>query len=100
MVAVVVPSPAWSEVLEATSRTICAPMFSNLFSSSISLTTVTPSLVRNARQALTDRVRLVPNHELLLQRRNRRFDVLELSCPHLQHLPRHRACRSSPPFPR
>src|SRR5438094_4683460 len=45
MVAVVVPSPAWSEVLEATSRTICAPMFSNLFSSSISLATVTPSLV-------------------------------------------------------
>src|SRR5437868_10000200 len=45
MVAVVVPSPAWSEVLEATSRTICAPMFSNLSSSSISLATVTPSLV-------------------------------------------------------
>jgi hypothetical protein len=44
-VAVVVPSPAWSEVLEATSRTICAPMFSNLSSSSISLATVTPSLV-------------------------------------------------------
>ncbi len=44
-VAVVVPSPALSEVLEATSFTICAPMFSNLFSSSISLATVTPSLV-------------------------------------------------------
>ena len=44
-VAVVVPSPAWSEVFEATSRTICAPMFSNLSSSSISLATVTPSLV-------------------------------------------------------
>src|SRR6266849_651909 len=44
-VAVVVPSPAMSEVLEATSRTICAPMFSNLSSSSISLATVTPSLV-------------------------------------------------------
>ena len=29
-VAVVVPSPARSLVLEATSRTICAPMFSNL----------------------------------------------------------------------
>src|SRR6516162_2684038 len=43
-VAVVVPSPAWSEVLLATSRTICAPMFSNLSSSSISLATVTPSL--------------------------------------------------------
>ena len=34
-----------SEVLDATSRTICAPMFSNLSSSSISLATVTPSLV-------------------------------------------------------
>src|SRR6266446_3634237 len=44
-VAVVVPSPATSEVLLATSLTICAPMFSNLFSSSISLATVTPSLV-------------------------------------------------------
>src|ERR1700676_1787507 len=45
IVAVVVPSPAWSEVREATSRTIWAPMFSNLSSSSISLATVTPSLV-------------------------------------------------------
>src|SRR5258708_283286 len=45
MVAVVVPSPACSEVFEATSRTIWAPMFSNLFSSSISFATVTPSLV-------------------------------------------------------
>ena len=44
-VAVVVPSPAWSLVLVATSRTICAPMFSNLSESSISLATVTPSLV-------------------------------------------------------
>src|SRR5882724_919902 len=45
MVAVVVPSPALSLVFEATSRTIWAPMFSNLSSSSISLATVTPSLV-------------------------------------------------------
>src|SRR6201987_1026155 len=44
-VAVVVPSPAVSLVLEATSRPICAPIFSNLSSSSISLATVTPSLV-------------------------------------------------------
>src|SRR5215471_13658780 len=44
-VAVVVPSPAKSEDFEATSRTICAPMFSNLSSSSISFATVTPSLV-------------------------------------------------------
>src|SRR6266480_4256874 len=44
-VAVVVPSPATSEVLEATSFTICAPMFSNLSFSSISFATETPSLV-------------------------------------------------------
>jgi hypothetical protein len=44
-VAVVVPSPATSEVLLATSRTICAPRFSNGSSSSTSFATVTPSLV-------------------------------------------------------
>ena len=44
-VAVVVPSPATSEVLVATSFTICAPMFSIGSASSISLATVTPSLV-------------------------------------------------------
>jgi hypothetical protein len=44
-VAVVVPSPALSLVLEATSLTICAPMFCSLSLSSISLATDTPSLV-------------------------------------------------------
>src|SRR5690606_35805203 len=44
-VAVVVPSPALSEVFEATSLTSWAPMFSNLSFSSISLATDTPSLV-------------------------------------------------------
>src|SRR3972149_3571291 len=44
-VAVVVPSPATSEVLEATSRSILAPRFSMGSSRSISLATVTPSLV-------------------------------------------------------
>src|SRR5690242_10949127 len=44
-VAVVVPSPARSLVLVATSLTICAPMFSRASESSISLATVTPSLV-------------------------------------------------------
>jgi hypothetical protein len=44
-VAVVVPSPARSFCFDATSRTIWAPMFSNLSASSISLATVTPSLV-------------------------------------------------------
>src|SRR5438105_11936323 len=44
-VAVVVPSPATSLVLVATSRTICAPMFWKRSARSISLATVTPSLV-------------------------------------------------------
>src|SRR5512132_215364 len=44
-VAVVVPSPATSEVFDATSFTICAPMFSNLSLSSTSFATDTPSLV-------------------------------------------------------
>src|SRR5579864_1992838 len=44
-VAVVVPSPATSDVLLATSRTICAPMFSSGSGRSISFATVTPSLV-------------------------------------------------------
>jgi len=44
-VAVVVPSPATSLVLVDTSRTSCAPMFSNGSSSSISLAMETPSLV-------------------------------------------------------
>src|SRR5882724_12666881 len=44
-VAVVVPSPAMSLVLLATSRTNCAPIFSNGFSTSISLAMVTPSLM-------------------------------------------------------
>ena len=44
-VAVVVPSPATSLVLVATSLTSCAPMFSNGSSSSISFAMVTPSFV-------------------------------------------------------
>jgi hypothetical protein len=44
-VAVVVPSPAMSLVLVATSRTNCAPWFSKTSSSSISRAMVTPSLV-------------------------------------------------------
>ena len=44
-VAVVVPSPATSDVLEDTSFTICAPMFSNLSANSISFATDTPSFV-------------------------------------------------------
>ncbi len=44
-VAVVVPSPATSLVLDATSRHSCAPMFSFGSFSSTSLATVTPSFV-------------------------------------------------------
>ena len=44
-VAVVVPSPATSFVLLATSLTTCAPIFSTASSSSISLAIVTPSFV-------------------------------------------------------
>ena len=44
-VAVVVPSPATSFVLLAASRTIWAPMFSNLSFNSISFATETPSFV-------------------------------------------------------
>ena len=51
-VAVVVPSPATSLVLLATSRTMRAPMFSYLSSRSISLATVTPSLVTNGEPKL------------------------------------------------
>ena len=40
-----VPSPATSEVFDATTLTSLAPMFSNGSGSSISLETVTPSLV-------------------------------------------------------
>src|SRR3954451_5737329 len=60
MVAVVVPSPATSLVLDATSRTICAPMFSNLSESSISLATVTPSLVIRGAPKLLSRTTLRP----------------------------------------
>jgi len=45
IVAVVVPSPATSFVFVAACFSICAPMFWNAFSSSISLATVTPSCV-------------------------------------------------------
>src|SRR6201992_1825769 len=59
-VAVVVPSPAMSLVFEARARTICAPMFSNLSASSISLETVTPSLVIRGAPKLLSRTTLRP----------------------------------------
>src|SRR5687768_16152808 len=59
-VAVVVPSPATSEVLLATSLTICAPMFSSASFSSISFATVTPSLVMVGAPNFRSRMTLRP----------------------------------------
>ena len=59
-VAVVVPSPATSLVLVATSRTSCAPMFSNASSSSTSLAMVTPSLVISGAPNFLPRTTLRP----------------------------------------
>src|SRR6266496_3933345 len=59
-VAVVVPSPATSEVLEATSRTSCAPIFSYGSSSSISFATVTPSFVIVGLPNFLSRITLRP----------------------------------------
>src|SRR5712691_3935459 len=59
-VAVVVPSPAVSEVLLATSRTICAPMFSSGSFRSISFATVTPSLVMVGEPNFLSRTTLRP----------------------------------------
>ena len=59
-VAVVVPSPATSLVRDATSLTICAPMFSNLSLSSISFATVTPSLVMRGAPKLLSSTTLRP----------------------------------------
>src|SRR5450755_2932261 len=60
MVAVVVPSPATSEVFDATSRTICAPIFSSGSLSSISFATVTPSLVMVGPPNFFSRITLRP----------------------------------------
>mmetsp|Transcript_174570 Transcript_174570/g.424717 ORF Transcript_174570/g.424717 Transcript_174570/m.424717 type:complete len:213 (-) Transcript_174570:144-782(-) len=59
-VAVVVPSPAMSFVLDATWRTSCAPMFSNLSLSSMDLATVTPSLVILGAPKLCSMIALRP----------------------------------------
>src|SRR5713101_3019841 len=59
-VAVVVPSPAVSDVLLATSRTICAPIFSSGSFNSISLATVTPSFVIVGDPNFLSRITLRP----------------------------------------
>mmetsp|Transcript_25842 Transcript_25842/g.49083 ORF Transcript_25842/g.49083 Transcript_25842/m.49083 type:complete len:214 (+) Transcript_25842:1426-2067(+) len=60
MVAVVVPSPAWSLVREAAWRTSFAPMFSTGSSSSISFATVTPSFTILGDPYLDSRTTLRP----------------------------------------
>src|SRR3954466_3630184 len=59
-VAVVVPSPAMSLVFDATSRTICAPMFSNLSLSSTSLATVPRPVVSRGAPKLLSMTALRP----------------------------------------
>ncbi len=59
-VAVVVPSPATSLVLVATSRMSCAPMFSKASSSSTSFAMVTPSLVMRGAPYFLPRTTLRP----------------------------------------
>ena len=59
-VAVVVPSPAASFVLDATSRTSCAPIFSQASSSSISLAIVTPSFVISGEPYFLSRTTFLP----------------------------------------
>src|SRR6202521_6426815 len=60
MVAVVVPSPATSLVFVATSRSSCAPVFSQGSLSSISRTIVTPSLVTVGEPNFFSRTTLRP----------------------------------------
>src|SRR5882762_9289027 len=86
-VAVVVPSPATSEVLDATSRTIWAPMFSRGSLRSISLATVTPSLVMTGDPNFLSRTTLRPlGPRVTLTASARRLT------------PRRIACRDSSPY--
>src|SRR5713226_5265412 len=86
-VAVVVPSPATSLVLLATSRTICAPMFSSGSLRSISLATVTPSLVMTGEPNFLSRTTLRPLGPRV---------TLTASASRLT--PRRIACRDSSPY--
>src|ERR1700761_1898735 len=85
-VAVVVPSPATSLLLLATSRTIWTPMFSNLSASSISLATVTPSLVIRGAPKLLSRTTLRPLGPSVTFTASARIST-----------PRSMRCRASPP---
>src|SRR4029453_815291 len=86
-VAVVVPSPATSEVLLATSFTICAPMFSRGSLRSISFATVTPSFVMTGEPNFLSRTTLRPlGPSVTLTASARRLT------------PRKIACRESSPY--
>src|SRR5258706_12076652 len=84
IVAVVVPSPATSLVLVATSRSSCAPVFSMASLSSISRTIVTPSLVTVGAPNFFSRTTLRPFGPSVM-----RTDEATMSMPFL------RACRAS-----
>src|SRR6202171_1223568 len=84
IVAVVVPSPATSLVLVATSRSNCAPVFSIASLSSISRTIVTPSLVTVGAPNFFSRTTLRPLGPSVM-----RTDEATMSMPFL------RACRAS-----
>src|SRR5713226_3015424 len=84
IVAVVVPSPATSFVLVATSRSSCAPVFSIASLSSISRTMVTPSLVTVGAPNFFSRTTLRPLGPSVM-----RTDEATMSMPFF------RACRAS-----
>src|SRR5438067_9871307 len=84
IVAVVVPSPATSLVLVATSRSSCAPVFSMASLSSISRTIVTPSLVTVGAPNFFSRTTLRPFGPSVI-----RTDWATVSMPFL------RCCRAS-----
>src|ERR1017187_9297312 len=79
IVAVVVPSPATSEVFDATSRTIWAPMFSSGSFNSISFATVTPSLVMVGPPYFFSRIQNAANvvlaHDDVLSANHLRFSA-------------------------
>src|SRR5262245_60691324 len=59
------------------------PLRKPLGSTTVAAMAVDRADARNARQALADGVALVPGHELLLGRRNRRLQLLNLCRQHL-----------------
>ena len=81
------PSPATSEVLLATSFTICAPMFSRGSLSSISFATVTPSLVMRGEPNFLSRTTLRP-----------RGPSVTLTASARRLTPRRMAWRASSPY--